>query len=637
MNQFSPKRKSEARLERLATTSIFATVACAITRLLLRRARLFLIAAVAGSSWIQCQNAFGLDSMALVEESKNALFANFSLVRESKLSIDEYSRRTSNHGISFRATNCPTTNRPKGLAVGRDGNFSWVATRVESGKISDCNGQYFNVAPHSPFSRRSASITNLNVRSETTSIEIIDFRHGKGYLGSQLSFVDLCGLFVEIDDFSRGIGELFVCDDKSVGLLGSLFHFVQLAVHRIELTPKDYVTDDGGNGQNAGEKYKSEREPYYGYIGVLCLLLALFAMWGSCGCFVYWHRWRWWLFATAGLFVLSVVFAYYALAFIDLATRDSHSKNIGVVAVVVPELKFGDVERKIFLADFVIAANDATLEDRPEAFNRIGMNRADHVLAFVMINSRVRIFLVEMLVTNPLIGHEQADLVRYGLMNKFCERRGAHVLNDTRDNVTLTAHGSGDDCFAGPRTTSASAPATLVFVSVLGQAADESFIDFDNTCELFKIPICQRGPNPVTHIPSSFVRAEAQETIDLKRAHSLLAGEHQVNDTEPILERLIRVLEDRAGDVGEAIGRIRRTCVALPMPRVAFQFRGGFGATTRAANALGPTLADKISAARFLIRERLVELRGGKLVNMLFGSHDPWSLSILGAGYDAIE
>jgi hypothetical protein len=51
---------------------------------------------------------------------------------------------------------------------------------------------------------------------------------------------------------------------------------------------------------------------------------------------------------------------------------NSRSKNVGIVPIVIPELKFRDVKRHILGADFVKAADDAALEDASEAFNRIG-------------------------------------------------------------------------------------------------------------------------------------------------------------------------------------------------------------------------------------------------------------------------
>ncbi len=102
-----------------------------------------------------------------------------------------------------------------------------------------------------------------------------------------------------------------------------------------------------------------------------------------------------------------------------LAPRDSLSENIRVLSVIVSELKFRDVERQIFLADFVESSDDTALKDRPEAFNRLGMNCADDVLPARMVDSGMRIFFVEVLVSDPLIGAEQANLRRDGLGAAF--------------------------------------------------------------------------------------------------------------------------------------------------------------------------------------------------------------------------
>jgi hypothetical protein len=101
-------------------------------------------------------------------------------------------------------------------------------------------------------------------------------------------------------------------------------------------------------------------------------------------------------------------------------------------------------------------------------------------------------------------------------------------------------------------------------VAVPGFAADESFIDLDNAAQLFGM-FDQRNADAVAHVPGRFVRAEAHVAHDLQRAHAFLAGEHQVDDAKPLAERLIRVLENRADDMGEAVtvrrapARIART------------------------------------------------------------------------------
>ncbi len=45
------------------------------------------------------------------------------------------------------------------------------------------------------------------------------------------------------------------------------------------------------------------------------------------------------------------------------------AENIGVVSVVKPELKLREIQRQILLADVVVGAHDATLQQRPESFN----------------------------------------------------------------------------------------------------------------------------------------------------------------------------------------------------------------------------------------------------------------------------
>jgi hypothetical protein len=86
-----------------------------------------------------------------------------------------------------------------------------------------------------------------------------------------------------------------------------------------------------------------------------------------------------------------------------------HTRSCGIIA----ELKLGDIEREILGADFVETANHATLEDAPEAFNRIGVNRTDDVLAGAVPHRLVRVFGQAEIAT-VYVGRQQIDLVRDG-------------------------------------------------------------------------------------------------------------------------------------------------------------------------------------------------------------------------------
>ena len=59
-----------------------------------------------------------------------------------------------------------------------------------------------------------------------------------------------------------------------------------------------------------------------------------------------------------------------ANAFLDsLTSADRRAENIGIEAIIVAELKLGNVERHVFGRHLVQRADNATLEDRPETFN----------------------------------------------------------------------------------------------------------------------------------------------------------------------------------------------------------------------------------------------------------------------------
>ena len=74
-----------------------------------------------------------------------------------------------------------------------------------------------------------------------------------------------------------------------------------------------------------------------------------------------------------------------------LASLDRCSEDVRAVAIVIPELKFRNVQRHVFGADPVECADDPALEDPPEAFNRVCVDRADNILPSGMVNRAVRI------------------------------------------------------------------------------------------------------------------------------------------------------------------------------------------------------------------------------------------------------
>jgi len=105
--------------------------------------------------------------------------------------------------------------------------------------------------------------------------------------------------------------------------------------------------------------------------------------------------------------------------------------------IVVTELEFRNVQHHVFLADLVEGADYAALDDGPEAFNGLSMDRANYIFFFRVVNNGMRERLSKMLIADPLISADQAYLVGYSRMHELFERDGAHAVDDASDDVAL--------------------------------------------------------------------------------------------------------------------------------------------------------------------------------------------------------
>ena len=176
------------------------------------------------------------------------------------------------------------------------------------------------------------------------------------------------------------------------------------------------------------------------------------------------------------------------------ASADRRSENVRIFAVIIAELELRNIQRKILFADVMEGADHAALEDRPEAFNRIGVNRANNVIAARMVNSDVlRKFFIQVLIADPLIRNQQANLMRDGFIHEAFKRDGADVLNNAGNDIALAANGTNNNGFTG--TNAASSTTAPTVMPVFGFAADKSFVNLDNAAKFFEFLIGQRGAN----------------------------------------------------------------------------------------------------------------------------------------------
>jgi hypothetical protein len=270
-------------------------------------------------------------------------------------------------------------------------------------------------------------------------------------------------------------------------------------------------------------------------------------------------------------------------------------EHVGIAAVVIAKLKLRDVQRHIFGADFVEAADDAALEDAPEAFNRVGVDCADNVLLGTVHDRFVRI-LAKALVGDLFIRREQADFGGNRLADKFLQIDSGEAFQNAGDNVAAALHGADNNSLRRI----GSALAALAFMPVALFSADKRLVHFHDSAKLhFRRD--QGRADFVAHQMGSVVAAEAHEALNLKGAHSLLARQHQMGDAIPISEGLLGVLKNRARQRRKAIA-LRRALTALPVKRlVARSVVQVRIATARAMDAFRPAARDKILKAGFIV------------------------------------
>jgi len=302
-----------------------------------------------------------------------------------------------------------------------------------------------------------------------------------------------------------------------------------------------------------------------------------------------------------------------------LASLDRRAENVCVHPIVVSELEFGDVEREILFADLVECAHHAALNDRPEAFDGVRVDRASNILVSAMVNDAEWVFATKRPIPFAFIGAQETDFVRNHFTHECAERDGINVIDYSRNDIAFALDGSGHGDLAMPASSAEVTATARPPMLVLSLTADPCFVYFDNADQLAELLITQRSSDLMAHEPRGFVGSKAHVAHDLQCADSLLAGQHQVNDAKPLAQRLVGVLEDRPDENREPIA-LWQTILALPMPRLTK--RPNFVmAATRAVHAIGPAIAHQVCAARIFMRKHRLELGDAKLVN-------PWLLSL---------
>src|SRR5260370_1541439 len=244
----------------------------------------------------------------------------------------------------------------------------------------------------------------------------------------------------------------------------------------------------------------------------------------------------------------------------DLASAHCYrrSENVGIGAVIVAELKFSDVQRQIFAAYLVETAHDAALQERPKAVDCLRVDNAINILLFGVANEAVRKIVLQLPIAGMFVGRDQADFLRNRHANEGVHGFGIGIVGDTGHDVVLAAHCTDDDGLAS----NSGSGRFLIPMPIAVAAAHIGFVNLNDAPKLgFRLN--ESGADFMAHGMRGAVGAEAHHPLDLECADPLLAGQHQVDDLEPLAERLVRVLKDGARDMREAIGSQGSAIVAL--------------------------------------------------------------------------
>jgi hypothetical protein len=190
------------------------------------------------------------------------------------------------------------------------------------------------------------------------------------------------------------------------------------------------------------------------------------------------------------------------------------AEDVRVLPIVVSELKFGHVERHIFRADFMEGADNTAFQDRPETFNRVGVDGTNNIFMFAVSDEGVRKFLTEFSISAHVIGNEKADFVGYRLADETAQCGAVEMLHDAGKNITLAADRADNTDLAGPGPARTAAALVPMFILVL--SADVGFVHFDDASELVGLVFAQSGADAIAHGQRGFIGAEAHDALDLQ-------------------------------------------------------------------------------------------------------------------------
>lgn len=293
-----------------------------------------------------------------------------------------------------------------------------------------------------------------------------------------------------------------------------------------------------------------------------------------------------------------------------------------MLAGVPAEIELGAVAEEMLLGDVVIGTIDSALEQGEERFRGVAMDivrLTAGILALAVLHHVMTAFEVsaDARVAGKLVG-EDCGLLGNKLADRPLQFFGGDAFHRAGDSVAAALHQDEHGRFLRPT-------ATLVLDarSLARLATDIGFIDLDGPGqESLQRIFLHRVTEAVAHEPRALVALQIQGALELAGADALLAGAHEMQGEQPLLEADVGGVEDGADGGRELLAAA-----------VAFEETGAMGLAVhllalaavamRAFHAVRPADADEVAAGFFVgERGKLVEGHAKRLHTHLISARE---------------
>jgi len=270
------------------------------------------------------------------------------------------------------------------------------------------------------------------------------------------------------------------------------------------------------------------------------------------------------------------------------------------VTLVQPEGELIDVPAKMLRAGVMVDSDETALKDRENALDAVrGYAAANELTLSVIDGAMLKEQAIEAVIRSGFVGVDSRTDFN-PVMDFALDRADARIGYGRHNRASTPLAHSENRSLADTPTPGVE---LLVFVLVPFDSPGVSFIDFDNSAQLIEFRTAGFA-EPVEHEPRRLL-GNADFLGELHRRNTLSRRNEQVHRVEPLMERDVAALEDRAGADREVFPTGVATVEASLAGGDAFA-----GSADRAAGTIWPETPLKILPSRLLIGNQFEQLEG---------------------------